>query len=689
MIVLENECLRTGFDERGRLVSLCDKRSGGRELIDSPSPFSFLLNLADSNCFENLVFEEAQRISCEYDESRASFRMDGVTADCGAAREPLYLDVSLTLHVRLEGECLVFTAEIDNRTDMRVLDLEYPRIGVIKSLGNGKPALFLPVHPGYLLTDIGGRLSSMEEERDIRTNQTSVSYPGEAMVSTIGIMDYKSCLFLTSEDPEFITCQFKVKGSATDKGAITLSVDRNLCCTRGKTVSAPIRMRLYEGTWHHAAEEYMKWISPFRPPHKVPDWIRNSTGIFLVIMKQQYGYEMWDYSSLPEIYRQAQANGYNSLLLFGWYHTGHDNNYPDLEVSPTLGGENSLKENIKKVQEAGGHVILYYQGHLIDPNSDYYKSGKGKEIRLENIWGNPYVEQYTKAHRSDFLAGYSRKLFMLACPSCPEWVSLMKEKEHWLAGLGADGVLYDQIGGLMPYICFNEKHPHPGGNPARAMSVGQMNLVKELQDESKKISKEFAFMAENFTDIYSAFLDCIHACPNAPGQNGIFPGDDQAATCWPEFLKYVFPEVYLTGRDFNSYGKIRYINYLFLYGFVPEMEIRYREDIMDLYADKYREERLHSIDVLGLRKKYLAYFSRGRYTDVLGITNPVPGKLLARGFDCGDCTLVTLWNDTSETVMPQIEMEGKDLVSFDTAASGPKNAMGELAPQEVAVCIFR
>ena len=688
MIVLENGKIRIKFDDRGRITSFTDLAGKNVELIDSPAHASFFMNLASKDCKEILVFEEDQEIKCSVKDGTAVFEIDRLVTDPGRVSGKTAEDISLKLCAWLDDDCVMFRADIDNRTDLMILDFEYPIAGVIKSLGSGVPSLYLPIQPGYLIANIGKRLSSSEEERETGTNAMSFAYPGESMVSTFGILDRETCLFVTSEDPEFIACQFKVKGSATDYGALTLSVDKHLCSRRGKISAPPVRIRLYMGTWHRAAGEYAGWVSQFRPERRIPDWIRNMSGMFLVIMKQQFGYEMWDYSSLPRLYEYAKEQGYDTLALFGWFHTGHDNNYPDLTASPTLGGEKSLRENIKKVQKAGGRVVLYLQGHLIDPASDFYENGIGKDVELRNIWGKPYIEFWSKSHRSNFLAAFSRKPFMLACPSCPEWVDLMRENAHWVASFGADGVLYDQIGGLSPYVCFNSDHPHAGGNPARAMSCGQRELVRALQDEARKISDDFVFMSENFTDIYSPFIDAIHGCPNSSGSFDVKPGDEDGATSFPDFMKFAFPHSVYTGRDSNSYGRVRFINHTFLYGYPAEMEIRYRADCIDLENDKYHDERVHSKEVLELKKKYQKYFTDGTYTDILDFENRDPG-FPARGFVLGDELAVTLWNDSDRPRIPDISVPGKKLASFETVSGGPSDRVSEVAPQQVAICIFR
>ncbi|MBE6931623.1 MAG: hypothetical protein E7463_15245 [Ruminococcaceae bacterium] len=693
MITLENNNLRIDFDERGRITSLRLKSDGNREILDHPAPYSFFMNLADDRCKECLVFEENQEIRADVSENRVSFHMERLKIDNGR-KDAGFADISLTLHAALEDDSVVFTADVDNRTDSYVLDFEYPNVGVIKTLGHGKPTLFWPTTSqgmGTLYMNAGEYLSSMKPSRENGANSMNLPYPGRASVGTYGLIDRKNSLFIASEDPDFIACELKIIGSAGDRGAMLLTVDRHLCCKHTSLQSAPIRLRLYRGDWHYAARGYAAWMEPYRPKHPVPRWIREMTGYFLVINKQQFGYEMWNYDTLPQLYELAQSYGFDTLGLFGWYESGHDNQYPDLEVADSLGGELMLRENIRRVQDAGGHVTLYFQGHLIDIGSQYYRSGEGKKIESINIWGEHYTEQFPKSHRSTFLRQYSGKRFSLSCPSCPDWIDLMLKKQHWIASLGADAALYDQIGGMEPYPCFNESHPHDGGNPARSMSGGRRRMMKHLQTQAKEISPDFAFMSEHFNDLYSANLDCVHGSGHMPGDSGEHIhaiGDERGIVCFPDFARYAFPETVVTGRCPSNYQTRRYVNYTFLYNLIPEMEIRYKADRDDLLADTFREERLYSAEAIALRNRYRDRMSQARYTDTDGITSG-DTRLLARGYTLGDELLITLWNDSDETLIPQLCVDGMELICFERCGGELGTAFEPMTPQQIAMAVYR
>ncbi|NMB96563.1 MAG: hypothetical protein GYA02_08120, partial [Clostridiaceae bacterium] len=338
------------------------------------------------------------------------------------------VDISLRMAVSLEGESLVFDADIiNNETDTLITDFDYPVIGNIRTLAGGKPALLWPRQCGQKYINIGDYLTCLEPSGKIAGDKMSMTYPGDGSMQWMALEEKDQVLYFSSHDSDFYSTELCVMGSDSDLGAVALTIDKMPFIKYGETWKAPSSViKLYTGTWHHGVRDYINWSKNWKKTYSKPKWVKDMMGYYLVINKQQYGTEMWKYDTLPQLYKLAVDTGCDTLGLFGWYDSGHDNQYPELKVSDSLGGEQALKDNIKKVQKEGGNVTLYFQGHLIDVTTDYYKN-VGCNYEAKNHWGVPYYEQYSKYYYSSFLKNYTFKTFATACPSCTEWQQLMEE----------------------------------------------------------------------------------------------------------------------------------------------------------------------------------------------------------------------------------------------------------------------
>lgn len=686
MFRLENGRVIAEFAENGALTRFESKKVGVN-VIAMPDDDFFTMNFGDEECKEILACASRQKIRGEQNGNKVTFFADSLTADRGLRDE--VIDLSAAFTVELKGDKLVYTAQIDNRSGKYILDFEYPRLGRIRSLGSGYPSLLWPDRVCTFFNNAGHMLCKMPKSNDNGSNERKITYPGFGTMGMTGLCDKKSSLILSVRDKDFLACVIKAKGFPEDGDCLSLIIDKHLCVKNGKIHTAPITAQLYKGDWRRGALDYAAWMNKRRPQFEKPEWVKNMLGYFLVINKQQYGYEMWDYDSIPKLYQLAQAHGFDVLGLFGWYSTGHDNRYPDLEAADSLGGAEKLREGIGKVHELGGKVNLYYQGHLIDTLSDYYLHGEGKRVACKTIWGTEYTEYYIKSHRSDFNAYYSRRVFSTACYSCPEWRELMVEKMRWLASFGADGAIYDQVGGVTPYICFDPSHGHDGNNPARAITGGQRKLLAQLHGEAKKIGEEFTFMSEQITDVYSPYLDMVHGLWNGPGTPAKERiGEETGVLVRPEVFRLCFPDSVITVRNANPRIDRRLSNYALTYGFPLELEIRYAQDKNDLLEDRYKEEREYARAVSALRAKYLQTMPYDSFTAHEGITNG-NRSLIAQGFTNGDTVAVTLWNDSARPVTPAVRVRKARLVSFEPVGGPASDTFAPLPPQTAAIAVFR
>ena len=678
MAVLQNTWVRLSVDAQGRVEELSLR--GGRNVIARPEPLFRAVLHAGEN-WECVALCQEQRFRCDVADQRMTLTADQLRTSAGEK------DISVTLTIRLEEDRIWFESALQNRSDAVVDEWMYPCLGSVDTLAGGKPDLLFPRHLGERVIDVCAYLRGIRRREEL--HRISATYPGPLSMQWMLLEDGDTCLYLTGRDDKFHASALRARGS--EAGGVTLEMNKLAFVRPGESWTCPPYMaRLYRGSWMESAREYAAWAAAWRKPVQPKEWIRRMNGYFLVILKQQYGEEIWDYDAIPQLYRYAQAHGFDTLGLFGWYHSGHDNHYPDLEVSPTMGGEEKLRRGLQSVQAQGGHVTLYFQGHLMDPNTEFYRAA-GRRLESKTRWGAPYYEYYDKSCESDYLRYFSGKPFSTVCPSCEEWHELMARKAEWIHGLGADGVLYDQIGGMPPYPCFDESHAHMENRPSLSHTQGRVRLHRRIRAQVDAY-RDFAYMTEHVTDVHSQFLDCLHGIGSYPGAQGSGKSNAEMAaqrcnadsagmTMMPELFRYTFPETMITIRNPKPYVERRFANYALLYGYKLEMEIRYAPDRRFLESDEDPASREYVRQVAQMRRRHEDYLLLGRFAAGEGLAGVAPGLVAAVFVRQDGKRACVLWNDTDGPLPVRVRAEGTVWNACATPAGDSDGIPGQIGSQ--------
>lgn len=688
--IIEDAQIKIGVDQQGCIVHLENKTGNTGNVIDYPANGIFGMVCKRGDNWEDVVFPEKQHYQVTQKGNTITIKIDKITTRDATSNVLIVMTIGLN-----EGK-ITFNAEIDNRQqDLTVTDFIYPQIGVIKTLAGGKPDLLWPNQSGVLYSNVGDYLSNMSATRQSPNSISAVypaGYPGGVSMQWMALIDKDQCLYFSGRDDDFYASTLRVNGSSEQRGSILLSIDRFAFVKPGEKWQNPASiLMLYTGSWRKGADEYRTWASSWRKEREQAEWVKNMTGYFLVINKQQYGDEMWSYDKLPQLYEMAKAHGCDVLGLFGWYETGHDNMYPDIDAGQTLGGRKTLTENIRKVQAAGGNVTLYHQGHLMDVNAPFYKE-TGHRIESKSFWGVPYYEKYNKYHNSDFLKHFTSKTFSTVCPSCPEWHDLMVEKTEFIASFGPNGVLFDQIGGMSPNPCFDDTHPHKNGKPSLSYANGRIQLLGKIHHKAKTIDREFAFFTEHICDVYSQFADCLHGIGVAPGGEGNRTVYEERKTAtvinYPELFRYCFPKTVITLRNPFPYIHPRVANYALTFGFRYEMELRYLDDCDYVLEDRTPEWKEYAAKITALRKKYRDVLGHGKFVDeeYIQIKNR---KVIAKSFLKDEYLAVVLWNDNKSDQKIDLQVDGFTLIEASTVDKTMKELPDILKSQEVVVAYFK
>ena len=478
-----------------------------------------------------------------------------------------------------------------------------------------------------------------------------------------------SGLYLASHDASLQTVTLNADAQRV-AGCIALSVGLLPFCAPGEAVTtAPVVVRPYAGTWHEAATCYRRWADEWFRQIRRPGWVRDATGWQLVILKQQNGEIHWPYTDFGSLIELGKENGLNVLALYGWTEGGHDRRYPIYEPEPAMGGEDALREGIRQAHAAGQKVILYTNGQLRDMLCEWHEEfGHGSAALSER--GDMFGESWLK-----YKDAPPRRM-TYGCQSSRVWSDTLLALARKLEGLGADGIIFDQLGCCQPLFCFSDEHEHT--KPSQATGPGVTANLARIQREMHAVNPDFIVMVEHVTDAVNQHTDLTHGCGTGFNPDG---------RGFPEMLRFTFPEVWTTQRHPTPVMDRRTANWACLYGFAHEVEYRYWPDRLYIengtVPDVADYERIGSPpdialmraldpraasgylrDVIEFEQRNADLFRDGVFRDTLGfdIDNPV---VRAKAFVNGNTVGIVLWNPTDEAQAVRVTVEAAELEAAD------------------------
>ncbi|NUQ01287.1 MAG: hypothetical protein HUU35_15685, partial [Armatimonadetes bacterium] len=465
----------------------------------------------------------------------------------------------------------------------------------------------------------------------------------------------------------------------------------------------PLVLAPYAGAWQVAASRYRRWFDSQVAVLAAPPWVRECSGWLLAVLKQQHGEVMWDYrTGLDELCDLALERGLDVLGLFGWAHGGHDGRYPEHYPDPLMGGAPALRAALTRARERGLRTILYANGSLIDTATDFYRYVGNEALALrENR--ELYLQSIRKFHSATPVT------FAMGCLGAEAWRRQLRSLAQQALELGADGILFDQLGVFGPLSCFATHHRH--ATPAEAFTRERVSLLSEIATAMRQQNPEFVVATEGVIDALAGAVGFYHgwgtgfAQPTAPQH--MFGGEN----AFGDLFRATFPELVMTQRQANPMTTRAEAHYALVHGLRHEIETRYPADVRYLREGRlpepadYADCAYYPPDVETVRsltadeaaaclqaltafgQRHAAFLRHGRFVGERGFINASDG-LVAKAFTAGDQLAVCVWNPTAEARPCEISVPNGRLVSCAEPHSETVDPASPLGAETVRLLVF-
>ncbi len=562
------------------------------------------------------------------------------------AEDGITYPIGLTCTIReIDGE-LDFVAEIDNRSAVRVNELQYPVAEFHRIADDfANDTFYAPAGLGMRVPNplaIAQKAHTEYMAADYKNSWRNFAYPGGLSMPWFGIQSGGHYIAMTRRDTEAcrITTFALGTGPREEKTPrLVMAVNSYPAVVPGEKMTlGHYRISVSDRDWRDVADAYRKWSNETWLAPRIDEngrlitknSIRHLKGWQRIIMKHQYGEIYHKYADLPRLYAEGARYGIQMILLFGWWKEGMDNGYPGYEPDEALGGADALRAAIREINEKGGQVVLYANGQLIDTATDYYKT-EGWKYTKKNIEKSEYREFYRFGNNGSLLRVSGLKTFCMGCFGTEGWRSKLREIKNKHLSLGSNGTFFDQFSCCF-YLCFDDSHDH-----GRRIDLDPQQRVDIIREIRESLRDDEWFGSEWVLDRISTLLDFTHGCGAAMAYK---------PDAYPNIFRYTFPEIIVSNRHAHDEKPIwrKELNYAFIHGMIFDVGL-YRcraHSIEDFPNYAAQLARLNA-----LREQYCAFFVDGRF-DLPSIE--LPKGIWGAEYTLGDRRILAVWNDTAEAL---------------------------------------
>ena len=454
-------------------------------------------------------------------------------------------DVKFTVTVEVEDGLLKFTPAVENNTkNVRINECFCPLADFDELYGEKKDDIIY--FPNGLGTRVENPWKFMKDMTNVWYQHDEYEifwhyhYP-RATMGWFGVESNGHFLYVARYDEKarhcFMTVKQRIHAEPTN---LMVGFDHFPMARPGEALTIPSTvLGILDGDWRAGADVYRAWADKtFFKVTKKHEWVKNMTGWQRIIMRSQYGEDYYKASDLPKIYEEGAKRGIHTIFLFAWWKEGMDRNYPTYQ-EPYPGAFKELSDNIKKVQDMGGHIILECNCHFLDPNNPYYKEF-GDEVKIIDINGNEIRPSFVYPGRGEFRATYGHHQFPICCSGTERWRNQVLSQLKQMGDMGADCVFADCFCGCPYQPCFNDRHEH--GNRVDEEWIYHRKFFEAAVDYCDSADKVFA--GEVVTDVAAAYTQFIHGLVNVDFKI--------KSNQFPQLFRYTFPEVITTERGIRD-----------------------------------------------------------------------------------------------------------------------------------------